>query len=1738
MTTDSFPYEFSEVLELRDSPNAREQAQDISMADRNWLRNVFLPTQDARQALDDPMTVERLLIGAPGIVPVDLAGAFLMSPATEDCSYLYSPAFGLEHFDTRNGANHAVLSRLSNTTQRDELLCFVALAIKSRIRFDSHIWLKTEPIDGAVFLDRRRSIDQQQHQNLQALNEELLKLPTLAALLGKMLGDELGRRFAGVNLASVNVSRYVSETRNNSDSPQSRRVDVQSLADMLLAHYLTQTWPAGQTRTFSAPGYSAAPSDTESWERAIANISGTLKMRLHSELQSYWNGLLDSGHSRRWFFSEVMGSCWRAELFKQLQWDSISPRTHHWLAGLYPHRPARLLRTRVRSLGYATTKPSQAELANAFVASDESVNPASLFVYAYDRLTPLNDQEALDADLLRELRNDGSTDALAQPLSLGELGDLQQLPALVTPQAVLPQPLFENRLEAVISKQLENIDYVLARYRMSNGQLALGAALDVALDVRAMISRKLQSLDTRERWSTRLDLSADAHTQPTTQRPAPASPTTTPASASEQGHALSTLKARLASELAKRPDLLTFAQSALHDELLNAKRTDLDAANIYLNQYKNASDEPQTLQPTTSISLAEHLLERSVGLVLPLAQSTDNGLFSRGQAGSWSRIATLDMASANALVDAARVDFLPRFLRQHRSIYSQLTPLINKAMNQGLRHEAQQRVLIGTLDDRARELLETVLDSPDSEGRKGLRGFIPDVFSLALKATEQAPPHTLSNCFLITERGGLDPLNCGRALLWTPAGGLEAFDSLPRAEDELKRRLRTPVQCLSLLENLITAVPHASFAANNHRDGMSIGFERIRNNFLSERIDSLVDKALGDIAEAARAQLPAASLQSQVQSCLLRQASLAHLEKALQATRHSRLHSALPGWLANARADEQLALAELLDRHRQHVDTPIDYHHDIPDIRAFARAKIAGLLNRDFPALGLNPDDVHLSVSGPPAQSTHTQTLTDYALRHFDEIDGAATTLTGAEQLAEGLTVAHLNTLIKEADLGTHYAALLDSHLSHSEKRVPERQHLFSQHLVWQSLEHALRQYLQQSLSAQAHGLIRHLFSMPDGVARLPLAGSDIIVRPLELLRQARKSADQALGLYLIGRSDSLGAQVLFSPYGARPAFREFDNESLFMSELGRSGSLRQLVLGRLSSSVRQFYSEQVFSTRTVSLLWNTIKGNFLTRLYNDMTALLKDQLGLQGTQGQQSAWNTVVHLLGNQLHQDTRFMLGRLRMPWLIWQTLPQFKEAADNAWHGRWAVAMEEFTSALAQLALARKVPTVGTHVGLAPPVPAPAPTPTPPTPIESPFPPAPRWADMHLTREQQERLLGYEVRDIALNDLEHDAALGIHTDPDTQRQYAAVRGRVFQVRLEDRRWRIVTDQEPGPWLRKDAQDQWDMDLKGRLLGGGDGNRLLDHINTRQTLNREIKVLATGMKAIKHLYPDKARRIKQAHALTLTYLRNARKRLQSLTAGTRLDSQRQLYLQEFFGLRTISRGLNQRISRMLDKLVRELLSPARSPDLSELYVLGATRRPEWMCAAFVVECDRTRSIYLNELFFEPRLEAYSPLRPRTFNGLLHNMASILLHELSHLVFNTVDIAYLDAFRPFYDLLDTRTRDGREQQEALKELQETALSLRTPTEQLFRLEDEVTGTWHDIEDEPYKRVLALTGCRDLQGARQKFRDDEARRIDIILANADSVALMINYLGRPTEFYPIFTGNPRQTPGATPASTI
>ncbi|CRM94285.1 hypothetical protein [Pseudomonas sp. 22 E 5] len=80
-------------------------------------------------------------------------------------------------------------------------------------------------------------------------------------------------------------------------------------------------------------------------------------------------------------------------------------------------------------------------------------------------------------------------------------------------------------------------------------------------------------------------------------------------------------------------------------------------------------------------------------------------------------------------------------------------------------------------------------------------------------------------------------------------------------------------------------------------------------------------------------------------------------------------------------------------------------------------------------------------------------------------------------------------------------------------------------------------------------------------------------------------------------------------------------------------------------------------------------------------------------------------------------------------------------------------------------------------------------------------------------------------------------------------------------------------------------------------------------------------------------------------------------------------------------------------------------------------------------------------------------------------------------------------------------------------------MSLSTPASMLFRTWDSFTQEWEDFGSDSStstqkKTVLTTTGAKTLEDARAIFMSNSDKRIDTLLANADSVAYMISQAGR------------------------
>lgn len=83
MVTDNPPYFFSETQTERTQLSKRQRARNFTLKDLDWFDSVYLATDALRRAQTVPMHVQTLQLNVPGQPAIELAGAFVMSPAPE-----------------------------------------------------------------------------------------------------------------------------------------------------------------------------------------------------------------------------------------------------------------------------------------------------------------------------------------------------------------------------------------------------------------------------------------------------------------------------------------------------------------------------------------------------------------------------------------------------------------------------------------------------------------------------------------------------------------------------------------------------------------------------------------------------------------------------------------------------------------------------------------------------------------------------------------------------------------------------------------------------------------------------------------------------------------------------------------------------------------------------------------------------------------------------------------------------------------------------------------------------------------------------------------------------------------------------------------------------------------------------------------------------------------------------------------------------------------------------------------------------------------------------------------------------------------------------------------------------------------------------------------------------------------------------------------------------------------------
>ncbi|WP_310350244.1 dermonecrotic toxin domain-containing protein [Pseudomonas sp. BE134] len=1607
MTASPLPYFFDEAQRAAGArePGDREKALGFTLDDLKWMKNVYLATNTARTTQKDPMHVSQLSLSMPGTDDVPLAGTFAMSRPLDGEVTLYTPWKGLIKFVDMDDLKSRLKEWLASDTGKRELLRF--LSIGQRCALAATPDISTKAITGAVFQDQQLTLESNQTQNIQSMMAELLKMPTLQSMLNDTLKNALHKPFPGLDQRLTRLKSFVRTISAFDGDDYQHTISSLPLGDALLHFYLTNQWPAGDSRVFSHPGHSvSSDADNLAWEGAVKEIAQSFTPHLHNQLDVFWNTAMSNGLSRRAFFTEGLRDTFHLKLLIQRQEGVLSAPEYMRLmnVSLAPSDVA----LRVEKVRVTAPFKHFAELASALMIGGADTLG---FLYTPSRgIEATDDLSAVKKIVLQMMKSEGHEDTLLNFMSLDERATFLALPPeerLIEGRPVTG-PVFEAVMADILDKQRDNLSHALSRYRESEGTLSVHALLDNALDVRGLLDDRLLSTDAAGRWSTRVDQRKSG--QPATVR----------------------------------------AESAKKELAL-------------LDSVEQALDQLKTQYPA-----------------IPAGLST----FEQIQSLVSSSVANLQSSFTHTLSTA-------------------------------LRSELKLRTVTRTLDSTAQAIIKTVLDSPVHLQRAALNGFLPDVFALALKATDLADPLQLASCFVLTERGGLDPLHSGKTILWTPASGFEAFGTLSRLLAVLDHRLKHDVLRLTLMENLGRSerLPGRSYAL--------APLQRIHGNFFDHLQKPYVHLDQTCITRALATPVSPSLLADLLNLVSLR-APLTGLRTATDIAQSLTTQETLPAWLTKASIKDLILHGELIQQYLNNVNDDQDYLTGIRSLQRTAHVELEKKLKADD--FNIDPDKVLIQISARPTSPARTETLTDFALTPFKDLDQARFTLQSLDNNAipEAMDEGYIKVLIRNLKPGEHQQKILSEALADTPANAARRTRFYRQ-LPWQLMHYAHTEKLQERLSETGFDLIRQIMDMPDAIARAAVDGAHAMIRPLEFLGVKSAQTITVSGVYLIGsNTDSAGPQVLLAPHSPRHGIKEYENEAQLLTELKARGPLLDWVLTNLPEADRHLLNHRMANTNNrttraatassdkrvseVTLASNPIRGHLFGQLFNDNAALLVRLLGCQSDDKKHSEWEIIKHVLGEDLHEACSFFMGKLAYPITVWRSYRHIKQSAEDLQTRKWGAALREFINGIAQLATLRR--SLGNQTQLTSPQ------------VDVPQTPARRfnWHDVDVTAPERTQLSRPESIHVDLGSLTSDSTLGLYTHSTTRKHYAAVEGKVFPVVKHGARWRIAGTKNRGPVLRQNQAKQWVLNRGAAVPHFS----LVNRLDTALAVWGGMNIDASGMPRIRRLFPQKARLIDEALDQATTYAWNSFRNLQLLKTSDDMNTPVHQLIADFLGVSQVLPAHVEQLEKVVTEIFTALLDPTLRKSDSDRLVVGRVIAGAEHTFAFIIPSDTKKKIHLAEKFFAPNFENYRQhLSDAQFPIGAHSRAMTILHELAHLVCKAEDIAYLDPGRPFADLIGTSSPLAETLKKELTTVQSTALSLKTPYTQLFMVEDPDTGEWEDLGNTTHEdtervkeHILTLTGAENLSGARHSFKKDPMIRLKVQLGNADSIAWLIGHLGR------------------------
>ena len=338
-------------------------------------------------------------------------------------------------------------------------------------------------------------------------------------------------------------------------------------------------------------------------------------------------------------------------------------------------------------------------------------------------------------------------------------------------------------------------------------------------------------------------------------------------------------------------------------------------------------------------------------------------------------------------------------------------------------------------------------------------------------------------------------------------------------------------------------------------------------------------------------------------------------------------------------------------------------------------------------------------------------------------------------------------------------------------------------------------------------------------------------------------------------------------------------------------------------------------------------KGNALQFMFTDTVSLLVDvgESNTVTTEEADQASRKFLAYLG--LEQALSIVPGKFATMVALWQSHTLFRASAASASGRHWGEAISEFSAALGVMVTAReqaeKDELIGGDLVADEEV---------PTPVVY-------WGGVTLTAEQLARLHALQAPNISLKDLRRDDLLNLFMDPNNGKAYAAVAGRVYEVRRQagDGSWMIIgADRTVGPRLMLDENQRWQLDIQSGLKGGGGALTKLRKHAADVSADDVMLIEASGMADIRKFYRERARHIGEAHLQAKRYLENALDNLNVHAPGAPLDPRVTQIIGDFFGVSSPDHELLVDTERAIKAIFDEVMDASVVGVASGLCALG----------------------------------------------------------------------------------------------------------------------------------------------------------------------------------------------------------